>query len=120
MSFHFLNGNTYGPHVDTGPGTIVVDPLATIQTTGAASALTLSAGPWDITVNGASATETGYGINLADAGAFRSTIKLGIDAVIQSTTTTRSTPHTSWTSPTPAESKARSLASKRMLRAITA
>ncbi len=31
MSFHFLNGNTYGPYADAGPGgTIIVDPTARV------------------------------------------------------------------------------------------
>jgi len=53
MSRHFLNGTISGPYSDTGPGTIIVDPLATIITAAASSnALTLNDGAWDITISG--------------------------------------------------------------------
>src|SRR4029079_19149026 len=54
MSKHFLNGITYGPYSDTGPGFIIVDPLARIVTGPFPpfDALSLGGGGWDITISG--------------------------------------------------------------------
>jgi hypothetical protein len=78
MSFHFTNGNLYSAYSDTGPGDIVVDPLATVQTNGAGvSALTLASGDWDITVNGKVTAANGHAVNIRDSGTFVSTIDIG-------------------------------------------
>jgi Ca2+-binding RTX toxin-like protein len=81
MSLHIIAG-TYGPFTDTGPGTILVDPLARIISTDPiAAALALNSGPWDVTIKGLVVGVT-KAIDLTDAGAFVSTIKLTSSAVV--------------------------------------
>jgi len=76
MSFHFLNGITYFQYVDTGPGTIIVDPLARIVPSNVTlDALTLGGGSWDITISGLVYSNL-RGIFLADSGAPISNIKI--------------------------------------------
>jgi Ca2+-binding RTX toxin-like protein len=86
MSFHFLNGNTYGPYADTGPGTIIVDPLATIQATGAA-ALNLQSGPWTIDIKGTVQATGASALYLSSSGTV-SRVTLGGGANVSSTDTT--------------------------------
>jgi Ca2+-binding RTX toxin-like protein len=86
MSFHFLNGNSYGAYADNGPGSIIVDPLATIQANGAA-ALTLQSGPWTMNINGKIEATGAVGIYLSSSGTV-STVKLGAQASVLSTDTT--------------------------------
>lgn len=82
MSFHFLNGTTYDAYSDTGPGSIIVDPFADIQATGTSDALTLSSGPWTVTINGNISTESGVGVWVKGASPSQSKITVGADAVI--------------------------------------
>jgi Ca2+-binding RTX toxin-like protein len=77
MSKHFLNGTISGPYTDTGPGTIVVDPFADIQATGAFDALTLDTGPWKVTVNGSISAVDGAAIQLVGPELSNITIGLG-------------------------------------------
>jgi Ca2+-binding RTX toxin-like protein len=86
MSFHFLNGNTYGAYADTGPGSIIVDPLATIQSTNVA-ALTLQSGPWTIDLNGKVQATGAAGIYLSSSDTL-STLRLGAGASVTSDDTT--------------------------------
>src|SRR5262245_4946637 len=81
MSKHFLGGRTYGAYTDTGPGTIVVDPLARIIGLNAASALTLAGGGWNITVAGTVYAD-GIAIKLSDQGPFVSNITISADGNI--------------------------------------
>lgn len=82
VSFHFLNGTTYGPHSDNGPGTIIVDPLANIDGGGATSALALAGGPWTLRINGRVTADDGFAISLYSGGGFVSNITVGADAEI--------------------------------------
>lgn len=84
MSFHFLNGNTYGAYADIGPGSIIIDPLATIQATGAA-ALALQSGPWTIDINGKVEATSGLYLSSSDT---LSTLNIGAEASVVSTDTT--------------------------------
>jgi serralysin len=78
MSFHFLDGNSYGAYTAAGPGDIIVDPLATVHATAANTpALTLTLGGWFVTVNGSVAADNGHGINLRDAGTYNSQVIVG-------------------------------------------
>jgi Ca2+-binding RTX toxin-like protein len=82
MSFHFLNGTTTAAYADTGPGTIIVDPRALIFATAAATdALTLSAGPWTLKLNGTVLAQDGDAVVLKDQG-FSSEVKIGLGANI--------------------------------------
>jgi Ca2+-binding RTX toxin-like protein len=82
MSFHFRNGETYAQYADVGPGIIIVDPRASIQTALLGfDALTLAAGPWTLNIKGDISAEDGSAIALSDAG-FTSKVKFGIDANI--------------------------------------
>ncbi|MGH6737316.1 MAG: calcium-binding protein [Methyloceanibacter sp.] len=83
MSFHFLDGNSYGAYTAAGPGEIIVDPLATVHATAADTpALTLTLGSWSVVVNGGVAADSGHGINLRDAGAFSSQVIVDEGAAI--------------------------------------
>jgi hypothetical protein len=84
MSFHFLNGNSYGAYTDTGPGTIIVDPLATIQAATGDSALVLASGPWQLTVNGA-VNSSNYALQLTGMDALVSNLTVGPGGSIHST-----------------------------------
>jgi len=81
MSKHFLNGITYGPYSDTGPGFIVVDPLARIVTGPFPpfDALSLGGGGWDITISGL-VYASGRAIFFATAGAGVPTSNIKIKA----------------------------------------
>lgn len=81
MSKHFLNGITYDAFDDTGPGTIIVDPLAKIIAASPLDGLGLAGGSWDVTVSGSIFT-THRAIVLADAGAFVSNVKINAGADI--------------------------------------
>jgi Ca2+-binding RTX toxin-like protein len=82
MSFHFLNDTTTPAYADTGPGTIIVDPRALIYATAAAThALTLSAGPWTLKLNGTVLAQDGGAVVLEDQG-FSSEVKIGLGAKI--------------------------------------
>ncbi len=81
MSFHFFNGTTSGAYADTGPGTIIVDPLAEVHGTTNA-ALTLASGPWTVTVKGNVHSDSDEAIVLSDGGAFVSTIAIGTGATV--------------------------------------
>ena len=83
MSFHFLNGTSYGPYSDTGPGTIIVDPLAEIHAVGqVTSALTLFAGPWTVKIDGTVDSEDAHAITILGGGKYRSNVTIGVGAEI--------------------------------------
>jgi Ca2+-binding RTX toxin-like protein len=85
MSFHFLNGTISGAYADTGPGKIIVDRGASINTNNAATdALSLSSGPWTIIIDGAVGASFGDAIDLGGVGAFVSNVTLGKHAVLTS------------------------------------
>src|SRR5262245_5768768 len=82
MSFHFLDGNTYGPYSDTGPGSIIVDPLATVEATGSDETLSLASGPWTVAVNGSVNSEGGYALQFSDTSALMSNLTVGAEGSI--------------------------------------
>jgi Ca2+-binding RTX toxin-like protein len=75
MSFHFLNRVVYGPFTDTEPGTIIVDPLATIISFNSFDALGLASGAWDVTISGL-IVGADRALSFSDAGAFVSNVKV--------------------------------------------
>jgi hypothetical protein len=84
MPVHFLNGTVSGPQNLAGPDSLLVDPLAEVNG-GASAALTLTSGPWTITVKGNVHSSGDEAIVLQDAGAFVSTMTIGKDATIATT-----------------------------------
>src|SRR4029079_4595690 len=76
MSRHFFNGTIYDAYSDTGPGTILVDPFATIITAaGSSDALTHNGGTWDITISGVVCSLDGTAVHLTTPG-FVSNIRI--------------------------------------------
>jgi Ca2+-binding RTX toxin-like protein len=88
MPVHFLNGTVSGPQNLAGPDSLLVDPLAEVNG-GASAALTLTSGPWTITVKGNVHSSGDEAIVLQDAGAFVSTMTIGKDATIATTALNR-------------------------------
>jgi Ca2+-binding RTX toxin-like protein len=83
MSKHFLSGQTYDAYTDTGPGSIVVDPLAEIHAVGpVTSALTLFAGPWTAKIDGTVDSEDAHAITILGGGKYRSNVTIGAAAEI--------------------------------------
>lgn len=76
MSQHFTTG-TYGAYADTGPGSIIVDPTAEIHATGNLNALSLTSGPWQVTINGNLTSDGGDTLYLQDTCAFVSNVSIG-------------------------------------------
>jgi Ca2+-binding RTX toxin-like protein len=88
MPVHFLDNTVSGPQNLAGPDSLLVDPLAEVNGGGSA-ALTLTSGPWTITVKGNVHSSGDEAIVLQDAGAFVSTMTIGKDATIATTALNR-------------------------------